>query len=340
MTLRERTLAALRGEETDRVPFTCYQGLLPEGGEAIDGLCLVVSAGVASVETPGVSISREEIGPGRSRQSMQTPWGTLTREVATETGYGSAWTTQHWIQRPEDYAIVERIVREAVIVPTPEAVRDARKRLDERGVVLAWTARTPLQRLWIEYTGIARLSWDLADCPEAVEGVLDAMWEQSRRLMTIAAQSDAELIWLPDNITGDVAGPQWFKRYLAPYYREMCARLLPAGKLPCCHMDGMLRQIGDEIAATPLPVIEAFTPPPDGNLSVADAVTAWPGKTLWLNFPSSVHLCEPEEIKRVTRELIAQADGRPGFAVGITENIPASVGARSLEAIGEALAEA
>ena len=114
--------------------------------------------------------------------------------------------------------------------------------------------------------------------------------------------------------------------------------LLPAGKLPVTHMDGILRQIAEDIGRTGLPVIEAFTPPPDGNLSVADARRLWPDKALWLNFPSSVHLSPPEEIKRVTAELVAQAGDGHGFAIGVTENSPATVGARSLHAIGEALA--
>lgn len=337
MALRARTLAALRGEATDEVPFTCYQGLMPDGAEAIESLCLVTSAPVATVSTPGVTITSEEIGPGLLRQRMETPWGALTREVATESGYGSTWTRQHWVQRPGDYAILERVIRAAEIAPAPEIYAQARERMGERGVVLASVGRTPLQRLWIEYSGIERVSYDLADCPEAVEGVLDAMLEQSRRLLAIAAESEAELIWLPDNITGEVTGPALFERYLAPYYREACDLLLPAGKLPCCHMDGMLGPIRDHIAATPLPVMEAFTPPPDGNLSVADAAAAWSDKALWLNFPSSVHLCPSEEIMRVTRELVAQANGRPGFLIGITENIPKSVGARSLEAIAQAL---
>jgi hypothetical protein len=207
-------------------------------------------------------------------------------------------------------------------------------------VVLPWSPRTPLQRLWIEYTGIERLSYDLVDCPEAVEGVLDAMLEQSREIVALSAQSEAELVWLPDNITGEIAGTRLFERYLAPYYAQICEILLPAGKIPCCHMDGMLRQIADSVAGTPLPVIEAFTPPPDGNLSVAEAARAWPEKSLWLNFPSSVHLREPDEVAAVTRELVAEAGGRPGFAMGVTENIPASVGARSLAAIADALMEA
>ncbi|MEA3401374.1 MAG: uroporphyrinogen decarboxylase family protein [Armatimonadota bacterium] len=339
MTLREQVLAAVRGESGDRVPFTCYQGLLPEGAHDIENLCLVTSAQIADVETPGVTISAERITPARSRQRMETPWGVLTREVETEAGYGSSWTKEHWVKGAEDYEIIERVIRGAEVSANRERYRQVRGALGERGVILAWTARAPLQRLWIEYTGIERLAYDLADRPGLVERVLDAMLEQSRRIMQIAAEAEAELIWLPDNITGEVVGPRLFEAYLLPYYREMCEMLLPAGKTPCCHMDGMLGAITDSIGRSPLPVIEAFTPPPDGTLSVAEAAGAWPEKTLWLNFPSSVHLCDLDEIARVTRSLVRQAGDRGGFLIGVTENIPDSVGARSLQAIAQALVE-
>jgi hypothetical protein len=135
-----------------------------------------------------------------------------------------------------------------------------------------------------------------------------------------------------------MTGPPLFRKYQSPYYGAICDILLPAGKLPCCHMDGMLRQIADAIAETPLPVMEAFTPPPDGNLSVREARERWPQKALWLNFPSSVHMREPLEVERVTRELVSEAGDGSGLLVGITENMPAAVGCRSLQAIGRALA--
>ena len=183
-----------------------------------------------------------------------------------------------------------------------------------------------------------RLAYDLADAPQAVEGLLDAFMEQSEAAFEIAARSEAELVWFPDNITGEMAGPPWFRRYLTPYYERGCQVLLAAGKTPCTHMDGRLGKVAECVAETPLPVIEAFTPPPDGDLSVAQARRAWRGKTLWLNFPSSVHLAPPEKVKEVTRRLVEEAGEGQGFLVGITENLPASVGARSLRAIAEALA--
>ncbi|MFP3904579.1 MAG: uroporphyrinogen decarboxylase family protein [Armatimonadota bacterium] len=338
MTLREHVLAAVRGENTDQIPLTCYDGLLPDGGEDIENLGLVTTAAVADLRTPGVDISTEKIAADRTIERMHTPWGILTRQVETGSGYGSSWTREHWIKGSEDYRITEQVLRNAEISPTPGLYREARRTVGERGVVLVWTARAPLQRLWIEYTGIQRLAYDLADCPEVVEGVLDAMLEQSREIMRIAAESEAQLIWLPDNITGDIAGPTLFERYLLSYYRDVCQLLVDCDKIPCCHMDGKLRSITDSIGRTDLPVIEAFTPPPDGNLPVSEAAQAWPDKTLWVNFPSSVHLSETEQIIRTTRDLIRQAEDHRGFLIGVTENIPDSVGAISLETIAQVLA--
>ena len=337
MTLREQVLAAVRGGGTDRVPFTCYLGLVASGAEEIENLAFVTSAAAFGTEAPEVSYSSTDLAPGVRESRMETPWGCLTQLAHTETGYGSSWTREHWIKRPEDYRILERVLRHTRVVADPQPLRSARARLGDRGVVLAWMNRAPFQRLWIEFTGIERLACDLMDAPAAVEGVLDALLEQSREIMRITAASEAELAWVPDNITGVVTGPPLFNRYLAPYYREVCDALLPAGKTPVTHMDGMLRSVADCVAQTDLPVIEAFTPPPDGNLPVREARARWPRKALWLNFPSSVHLRPPAEVERVARELVEEAGSGGGFLIGVTENIPHSVGSRSLEAIGKAL---
>jgi len=338
MTFRDQVLTTVRGGACDRVPFTCYKGLLPEGGDQIEGIAHITSAPIFKAEAEGVTHSSRELAPGVRQTRMDTPWGPLTQVSHTETGYGSSWVREHWIKRPEDYCIVEQVLRHTRIAADPAPLAAARKQIGDRGAILAWMNRTPFQRLWIEYTGMERLAFDLMDCPQAVEGVLDAMLQQARQLMHITAQSEAELVWVPDNITGEITGPPMFERYLTPYYREVCDILVPAGKTPCCHMDGILGPIADAVAQTPLPVIEAFTPPPDGNLSVREARECWPDKTLWLNFPSSVHLAPTEEIKRVTEDLVVQAGRQEGFLIGVTENIPASVGTRSLQAIAEALA--
>jgi hypothetical protein len=69
-------------------------------------------------------------------------------------------------------------------------------------------------------------------------------------------------------------------------------------------------------------LIEAFTPPPDCDLSVADARRLWPRKILWCNFPSSLHLSDDRVIADTTRQMLRQAAPGAGFLIGVTEDIP------------------
>lgn len=339
MTLRERTEAALRLQPTDRVPFTCYEGLMPPGAADIEGLGIVRPSGVHAVASPNVTWSTETRKDGWQRQVVETPVGSLEQLSRPESGYGSMWKVEHLVKRPEDYEVLAYLTGDQQVSPSFEGWAQQVADVGERGVLMASLPRAPLQRMWIEYTGIERLSYDLHDCPEAVQRPLDAMMRTSRETAEIIADSPAEFVWLPDNMTGEVVGPELFEQHMAPYYAEIAGILHPKGKRMVCHMDGMMRRLKESVAATDIDIIEAFTPAPDTDMRLDEAREAWPGKALWINFTSSVHLLEPDRIKEVTRDLVEQGTEHPGFAISVTENIPADVGARSLEAIAEALRE-
>jgi hypothetical protein len=110
-----------------------------------------------------------------------------------------------------------------------------------------------------------------------------------------------------------------------------------SGKRLAVHMDGRLRRLSEAIGESPVDVVEAFTPAPMGDLSVAEARAAWPAKALWLNFTSSMHVEPADRIAAHTRQLIEEAGTRRGFAIGVTENIPAEHLARSLSVIARTI---
>jgi len=110
-------------------------------------------------------------------------------------------------------------------------------------------------------------------------------------------------------------------------------RLHERGKRIGVHLDANNRLILDIVRESKLDFVEAFTPPSDCNVSVAEARAAWPKKRLWINFPSSVHIEREETVREATLEIVRQAGDRKGFLMGVTEDIPREHIERSVSVI-------
>ena len=346
MTTKERIYTALMGQMPDRVPFTIYRGIATaeDGYDDLvaQGMGFMSSCHVYSTRHPNVEVTHEDETldgiPARA-VTYRTPVGEICGRYRRETGYGSDWRVEHFIKDAKDYDVLEFIIRDMEFSPNYEVFRETEEKMGDTGVVMTWTDRVPIQRLWIEYAGIEQLSIDLNENLSAVEKVMEAMMEKAREAWSIIADSPAQFIWCPDNITGAITGPSLFDKYCVPYYREIAGIMHGKGKRVLAHMDGMMLWLVDNVRRANLDIIEAFTPPPDGNLPLADARKAWRDKVISINFPSSVHMTEPEEIRDTTIQLLREAAPGNGFVIGVTENVPRSVGTRSLEVIMETVNE-
>jgi len=339
---RERILLSAAGKRPDRVPVTAYGGLVPRGEQERAlrqaGLGLVAIARAHQVEMEGVHVEHSQFerdGHTYHRQLFRTPAGEISSIGRLEPACGSLYKLEHFIKGPSDYDVLAYIWEHTRFRADYEDLIRERRTLGEDGVVMTSIDRVPFQKLMVEFAGVERIAIDLHERPGLLEELF-ALWaRRQRELCDIAAASPAELVWVPDNITGEVVGAARFARYCAPRYAEYAGILSSAGKRMVVHMDGKLGRLKDAIASCEVHVVEAFTPPPDGDLSVAEARKLWPNTVLWLNFPSSVHLRSPDLVAAVTRSLLREAGDPKGFLIGITENVPAGVWARSFRAILE-----
>ena len=177
------------------------------------------------------------------------------------------------------------------------------------------------------------------DHGERFDALIDALNQHYERHIQLAAESPAEIIWFGDNVTGTIISPRLFERYCAPVYARAVPVLRRAGKIPIAHYDGSNRPLVHCLAQTDLPVIEAFTPPPMGDLSVAEAKAAWPDKVVWVNVPGSLFLEPADVIHAYVLELLRE--GAPGerLVIGCTEDFPPGEFEKTFTAIGRALAE-
>ena len=103
------------------------------------------------------------------------------------------------------------------------------------------------------------------------------------------------------------------------------------------HMDGDLKPLWPVITESKVGGLDSFAPTPDNDTTVAQAVEMWPDKRLFINFPSSVHLRQPEQIRAVTEEMLASGGHTGRLEIQISENVPPDIWRTSLPVIAQSL---
>ena len=347
MDVRERILAAMTWQEPDQIPLTIYDWMIPRGAAERElremGLGIIQRLPAHREEHRRVHFDSTEYwdqGRHMVRRTICTPVGEVSQVAQLEAAYGSTWILEHYIKRPEDYGVMEFVYRNVIYHDNLRAIRESIKALGGDGLVMIRVAKGPIQEILYQMTGLERFAIDLYERRELIDSLYDVMARRLDELYDLAAEAPVEIVQSADNITADVVGMERFRRYCMPCYERHMRRLAGTGKRLAVHMDGRLRSLMGAIAETSFDIVEALTPPPTGDVTVKEARECWPNKALWLNFTSPVHLAPDKAIAAHTRQLIEEAGSKRGFAIGITEDVPAEHCVRSLRAIARAIREA
>ena len=345
MSLRERMLTLLRGGTTDRIPWNVYGWLAPKNEAArtlqSKGLSYMNSRRIYREVFHEVTVRRDERildGEKHFIIEIETPHGTLTQDAVIEHAYGSLWVRKHFITSAQDYPAAEFCMRHTTFEPDYEPWREADAELGDAGFVIGEVMPIPIMTLMVNWMGVETMVEGIYDHTAGFEALLDALDVHYARQNQLAAESPAEVIWWGDNVTASIISPRLFERYVAPVYARTLPVLLEAGKIPIAHYDGSIRPLAKNLARTGLPVIEAFTPPPWGDIPVSEAKAAWPGKVIGLNFPGALFLEPAETIYDYTINLLQDAAPGGRFFVGCTEDFPLDQFEKTFTAIGQALA--
>jgi len=345
LDIKTRVLAAMTWEEPDRIPLTVYDWMLPRG---MTERCLREAGVGLIVRLPGHRVTHREVeivsreyqenGRKLIRRTIKTPvgeaWQTLEPDPAYET---SNWIHEHFIKGPDDYRVMESYYRDMRFRDNFDAIREAQRRVGGDGVVMLRIAKSPIQEMLYQMMGLEQYAFDYQERRELFDSLHATMTKRYEELYDFAARSPAEILQLGDNIYSDMVGRERFRQYLMPEYAKITARIRGTGKLLAVHMDGNLNSLEADIADAAFDIVEAMTPPPMGDVSVKDARSRWPGKALWINFTSSMHIEPPEVIEAHTRHLVEDAGTKRGFAISITEDAPVEALEKSLAVIARTL---
>ena len=344
MNPRERILSVLRTGIADCIPWNIYAWLLPNTDFARSllprGLSLMGSRRILRETYTGLDIREETFqrnGQTWFHKTIETPKGVLTETSTIEQNYFSRWIKKYFISGPDDFPAAEYVFRHTWAEPEFESWRAAEAEIGQQGFVTGEIMPIPIMTLIVAWMGVEGLVDGLYTCPDRFEALLEAAERLYDRHIQLAAESPAEVIWFGDNVTAKFISPKLFDRLCLPTYQRVMPRMRAAGKIPIAHYDGSNRPLLRGLAQTDLPVIEAFTPPPMGDLGVAEAKAAWPDKVVWVNFPGNLFL-EPEEmIYEYALNLLRE--GAPGgrLVIGCTEEFPLDQFEKTFGALGRAL---
>ena len=343
ITPRKNVECVLKGGVTKVVPFTMYECMIPqctaERQMRNRGLCIVNRRGVFTTHRPNVKVRQEQFqksGQGMIRTYYETPVGTV-HTLAQPAGFTS-WHHEKMFKTSDDYKALLFIIKDEVYEPDYEAFSIAEKQFGEDGIFRAGFGLEPLQALISGmFMKMETFCVEWMECRDEILKLYEAMVEKRREIYLVVAKSPALHANYGGNVVPEIIGLETFEKYYVPHYNEAAEIMHKHGKLIGCHFDANCKLLSEAIADTELDYIEAFTPAPDTDMTLAEARKAWPDKVLWLNFPSSLHLKTDLEITKATISMLNELKSTEGVIMGITEDIPSDIWQNSCKSIMDGL---
>jgi hypothetical protein len=294
MTPKVRLLAAIRGDEVDRIPWSPFLAYYWESQPK----CVQDRGQLAFLEEVGAdplfrgfhALHRTEWGRttrserengGERFIEWETPVGIL-RERHVYVPQGNTWfLVEHPVKTESDFKTLAYVNRDTRLVPDYGQFERDFQTLGERGLylpVVGSELKTSFQSMIEHWVGTEELVFALADYPEAVEECLQEMRRNAVESARIAARSSAEaFIFWEDSSTTNIS-PAQFRKYAAPEISEWADILHAEGKQLVHHACGHIRALLPDMAATGVDVIESLTPPPTGNVTAWEARDALRGR--------------------------------------------------------------
>lgn len=287
MQSRERLLAAIRGGEIDRVPWSpflaYYWESLPREIQARGQFEYLREMGadpllrgfhhLARCEYRNCEIEERQSGRELFR-TYRTPVGSLTeRYVHSETG-DTSFLVDHPVETAEQFQTLQYLYEHLEITPDMTAFQEDFRRCGADALLLPTLGvamKTAFQSLVEHWAGTENLVFALCDEPEAVEECLAVMQARDEETVRISLDSEADgFIFWEDSSTTNIS-PDYFKKYTLPEVNAWGKMIHGAGKFLVHHACGHLRDLLPIMGGSEIDAVESISPPPTGNISLREA---------------------------------------------------------------------
>lgn len=316
--------------------------------DAVDRGLGLYRLGTLATETHLRGVDREvQVAGEQTRVVYHTPCGSVScafsyTEEMRRAGVTISWLDEHLLKGPEDIAPLQYIFENAGVVRTYEQYREWQREVGEDGLAVAHGGGAASPMHHILHDLMEPVSFFLArrDCPHLLRSLAESMEPWFRALVTVLAESPAEVVLLGSNYDETITYPPFFEEHLLPWLREAAAQMHARGKLLLTHTDGENRGLLPLYRRAGFDIAESVCPAPMTKLTLAEAAAELPGVTIWGGIPSVALLegsMDEADFLHLVGETVAFGSGRGHLILGIADTTPAAAAWGRITKITEAV---
>ncbi len=233
---------------------------------------------------------------------------------------------EHFLKLEEDLPAMMHIYENMRFEPDYDFADKRRKQVDDQGLVLCYLPKSPFMHLVALEAGIMAVTMIAMMNPDAFAALLEMMGKAFDKAARIAVDSPAEVLMIPENLSSEMVGPQFFELYMRSYQEKWIQEIKKAGKYSFIHIDGTLRGLLKEEASTGFTVLEALTPKPAGDMDFKEIPPLVNNQKtiIWGGIPGvcfTPHVSD-EEFDRHVREVLEVMRQEPRFVLGVADQVP------------------
>ena len=279
-----------------------------------------------------------------------TPVGTVRTEALftdemLDGGASDPHVSEFAIQKPEDFETVGYIFEHARVEADFSGLDEARARVGERGIVVAYASSQagPVHHIMAELMRVEDFFYAMSDCPERVERLVEQMEGYYARIEACAAECPAEVILYGANYDDSITHAAFFRRHIQPRLKSFGERLHGRGKFLMTHTDGENRRLLPLYVDAGFDVADSLCPAPMTRCTLEQVQAAFAGKITIVGGIPSILLCEGSageaEFRAAVEGLIEKFGHAARLIFGVSDMVTADAEWDRLQFLCERMAQ-
>lgn len=228
--------------------------------------------------------------------------------------------TEYYIKTPEDFELFLKYQPRTVKLNCDKLSR-VRALVGDKGLALACIHGA------YNFLNMYRKLDDILMDPYLDEGFYREMMRHflERNIMITRQfiEAGADIINIGINMAGGTSvGPDYFRKYVLEYEKELNEKIIAAGSFAHCHNCGDASSLLDLYRELPMHAYESLTPPPYGDTIFEEALEKFKSDvTLFGNIDQVDFLVKasPAEIKERVKDVVLKGKKRGNFVLSTTD---------------------